>query len=124
MNAHSQYTSQRKVNFANTLDTMKLDTLSIYPNSFEVYCGTEKLKSEDYFLDHAAARFKLLKSCGDSLHFTFRVLPMDLSKTLARRNSSIIFDATKADDRDKFRIENSYSVEDVFGTKYKLSPVV
>jgi hypothetical protein len=40
---------------------------------------------------------------------------MDLSKTLARRNSSIIFDATKADDRDKFRIENSYSVEDVFG---------
>jgi hypothetical protein len=103
------------VNFANTLDTLKLDTLSIYPNSFEVYCGTEKLKSEDYFLDHAAARFKLLKSCGDSLHFTFRVLPMDLSKTLARRNSSIIFDATKADDRDKFRIENSYSVEDVFG---------
>ncbi len=115
LNAHSQYTSQRKVNFATTLDTLKLDTLSIYPNSFEVYCGTEKLKSEDYFLDHAAARFKLLKSCGDSLHFTFRVLPMDLSKTLARRNSSIIFDATKADDRDKFRIENSYSVEDVFG---------
>jgi hypothetical protein len=111
----AQESSMRQRTINSTLDTVRLDTLSIYPNSFRIFCGSEQLQKEDYFLDHAAARLKLHKICKTNITVEYRTLPFDLSKEYARRNSSIIFRQGLSDDRDKFRIENTYSVEDVFG---------
>jgi hypothetical protein len=111
----AQESSLRQQTFKATLDTLKLDTLSIYPYSFKIICSEKILPREDYYLDHSAARFKLHKKCGDSITVEYRVLPFDLSKEYSRRNSNIIFRQGLPDERDKFRIENTYSVEDVFG---------
>jgi len=110
-----QESSLRKKVFPSSIQELKLDTFSIYPNSFSVYCGDQRLSTDQYQLEHASATFKLLQPCGEALRFEYRVLPLDLSKSYSKRDSSIVFQGGTADERDKFRIENVYSVEDVFG---------
>lgn len=111
----SQLSSLRIRKVVVSKDTIRLDSLSIYPNSFKVFCGGNKIMPESYFLDHAASRFHLRENCGDTLVIEYRVLPMDLSKTYKRRDPSLIYREGSIDDRDKFRLENTYTVEDIFG---------
>lgn len=111
----SQSSNLRVRTFAVTNDTLKLDTLSIYPNSFRVYCGTDSIPYYHYYLDHASARFALNTKCRDSvIRIQYRVLPMDLSKVYGSRDTSIIYRVGKGD-REKFLITNEYNSEDVFG---------
>jgi hypothetical protein len=56
-----------------------------------------------------------MAKCEDSLIFEYRILPVDLSKTYRRRNTSVIFRNDGIDDRENFRLENTYTVDDVFG---------
>ena len=92
----------------------RIDTCSIYPNSFEVYLNDSVLSPSAYTLDYSSALFRLLEPIDDTLFFSYKVFPFDLSKTYKLRDSARVFDK----DTDKsalFKIENFYSVNDVFG---------
>lgn len=93
---------------------IKLDTLSIFPNSFELYCGDQLLPFDAYELYHSSAEIKVLQPCEQELTAKYRVLPMDLSKTYQTRDTSQIYDRTKGD-REKFLFTGSSVVQDVFG---------
>ena len=95
-------------------DSVDLDSLSIYPNSFKVYYKDDLLPNTRYQLDFASALFVLNEPLNDSLTFKYQVLPLDLSKQYKLRDTSIIYSIQK-DNYSLFKIENSYSVQDVFG---------
>jgi hypothetical protein len=95
-------------------DSVDLDSLSIYPNSFEVYYQGSALSNTAYKLDFTSALFVLNETLNDSLTFIYQVLPLDLSKQYKLRDTSIIYSIQK-DNYSLFKIENSYSVQDVFG---------
>ena len=95
-------------------DSVDLDSLSIYPNSFKVYYKDDLLPNTRYKLDFASALFVLNEPLNDSLTFKYQVLPLDLSKQYKLRDTSIIYSIQK-DNYSLFKIENSYSVQDVFG---------
>ncbi|MCH2229793.1 MAG: hypothetical protein MK105_05560 [Crocinitomicaceae bacterium] len=95
-------------------DTIQLDSLSIYPNSFEVKCDGKVLSKDDYHLDYAASKLILLNNCGGKISTSYRVLPMDLSKTYAKRDTSLIYSKEKGF-RDRFLISNATSTTDIFG---------
>lgn len=98
-----------------SLEKIKIDSLSIYPNSFLVVNNGDTLSKNDYSLDYASATFQFLSTMKvDSLKLIYRVLPFDLSLKYKRYDSTLL---TKkgVDERDKYKIINSYSVNDVFG---------
>jgi hypothetical protein len=113
-NVSSQVSNMRSLSIVSKSDTLTLDTLSIFPGSFKVYCGKELLSSDQYHLDHAAAKLILLNKCSDTIITQFRVLPMNLSKSYSLRDTSKIYTADKGN-QDDFRITSSYDVNDVFG---------
>ena len=96
------------------IDSIRLDTLSIYPHSFQVHLGDSILDSEFYTLNFSTAVFKLNKPIEDTLFFSYQVLPLDFSKHYELRDSSILFNKQK-DNYALFKIQNYYSVDDVFG---------
>jgi len=112
--AWSQYSSLRERKLTVETDTIQLDTLSIYPNSFQLFCGDRLLTREQYHLNHAAAILIVHEKCSAELHATYRVLPMNLSRSYALRDTSMIYTADKGA-IDQFLITNSYDVNDVFG---------
>ena len=94
---------------------IKIDSLSIYPNSFFVLNNGDTFSKSDYSLDYASATFQFLTTVKvDSLKLIYRVLPFDLSLKYKSYDSTLL---TKigVDERDKYKIVNSYSVNDVFG---------
>lgn len=109
----SQYSSLRQKTVASA-DTIKLDSLSIYPNSFSIQCGDELLSSESYVLDYAGSSLILNKQCSDSLQVSYRVLPMDLSKTYSVRDTNLIYTREKGM-RENFLITTPSITTDVFG---------
>jgi hypothetical protein len=70
--------------------------------------------SDQFKLEHAAARLILLEKCFGKLSVTYRVLPMDLSKKYALRDTSVIYTEDKGQ-TDKYLITSNYDVNDVFG---------
>jgi len=112
--ASGQTTSLREKILPTPRDALRLDTLSIYPASFEVWCGNEKMSSLSYHLDYSTSVFSMIDSCSDSIKIRYRVLPMDLSKTYFRRDTSMIYTEKKGD-RELFMMQNEVSVQDVFG---------
>ena len=95
-------------------DSIDLDTLSIYPNSFEVFHGETALLPSEFTLDFSSALFVLKAPLGDTLLFKYKVFPFDLSRSYRLRDTSMIYSAQK-DNYNLFKIEDSYSVQDVFG---------
>ncbi len=95
-------------------DTIQLDSLSIYPNSFELKCGSDLLSRDEYELDYASSRLVLRTSCSGKLTASYRVLPMDLSKVYAKRDTSMIYSKEKGF-RERFLISSFSSSTDVFG---------
>ncbi len=109
-----QYSSLRKKEINASSDTVLLDSLSIYPNSFVLYCDDVPLGADSYTLEHASARLVLLEKCSGKLTTTYRVLPMNLSKKYTLRDTSVIYSAEKGQ-TDKYLITSNYDVNDVFG---------
>lgn len=103
---------ERTIAASDTL--VRLDTLSIYPGSFELWCGKEKVSSENYVLYESSAEFKLLEPCGDSLNVKYRVLPFDLSQKLVLYDSTSVYHKNKGD-REKFLITTRNIQDDIFG---------
>ena len=110
----SQVQNLRVKTLAATTDTIQLDTLTIYPNSIRVYCGNQVLSVTDYYLDQTTTRFALSKICSDSVRIHYRVLPLNLSKIYQSRDTSILFTLSK-DNREKYKIQNTYTISDAFG---------
>ena len=46
---------------------VKLDSLTIYPFSFQASCQGQVLSKDDYILDYSSGNFELLKVCDDSI---------------------------------------------------------
>ncbi|MES2800280.1 MAG: hypothetical protein V4638_09715 [Bacteroidota bacterium] len=95
-------------------DTLQLDSLSIYPNSFSLFCGDELLTKDQYQLLHSEGKIIISNECRGALQATFRVLPMNLSTAYSKRDTSMIFNEQKGS-QDKFLITENYDVNDVFG---------
>ena len=110
----TQTSNFRTKTLLNTTDTIQLDSLSIYPNSFKLKCGTQLLGTEDFTLDYAAAKLILHSPCNGQVTTTYRVLPMDLSQVYARRDTSVLYSKEKGF-RDRFLISSFSSSSDVFG---------
>jgi hypothetical protein len=110
----SQETSFRARTLMGAFDTLKLDTLTIFPNSFQLKCGSVLLGRDDYRLDYQKGNLILLSPCSDSLFVSYRVLPINLSKVYGERDSSIIYHPIKGN-RDKFLIGAEDREVDIFG---------
>ena len=113
LGAFSQDTGER-IKVLKVKDSIRIDTLSIYSNSFEAFVGDIPLTSSQYRLDFSSAFFVINEPIEDSIRFVYQVFPFDLSKKYQLRDSSLVFN----NDRNKstlFKIENFFSVDDVFG---------
>lgn len=110
---YSQETSSRVRIINVTNDTIHLDSLTIYPNSFKVKCGDVQLGYNDYRLDYAKGNLILYSQCSDSLFVSYRVIPMNLAKVYGDKDSSLIYNEQKGD-RDKFLITTDIDQSDIF----------
>ena len=110
----SQESNLRSKNLNNTLDTLQLDTLSIYPNSFKVKCNGQLLSKASYVLDYASASLIMTNKCDGELTVQYRVLPLNLSEIYSVRDTSILYSKEKGF-RDRFLSSNSTVNSDVFG---------
>lgn len=95
-------------------DTLTLDSLTIYPNSFQVFCGGVQLSRNEYELNYAQSKFSFTGSCGDSLKIVYRVLPMNLSRVYGARDTSLIYNENKGN-KDLFLITEREKDVDFFG---------
>lgn len=93
---------------------IKIDTLSIYPNSFYAIWNGDTLSKNDYFLDYTRSTFQWLRKDTGLVMLHYRVLPFDFSRSYKRYDTTLL-SIKSNDERDKFKISNSYSVNDVFG---------
>ncbi|MDX2362493.1 MAG: hypothetical protein QNK23_16920 [Crocinitomicaceae bacterium] len=108
-------TSNYRTRTLSTLgDTIQLDSLSIYPNSFELKCGGQTLGTEHYTLDYAGSKLIMSIPCDGELTASYRVLPMDLSRVYATRDTSMIYSKEKGF-RDRFLISSFATSNDIFG---------
>ncbi|MEY3438259.1 MAG: hypothetical protein RL265_844 [Bacteroidota bacterium] len=114
LNVFSQETSLRKKTILATKEKIQLDSLTIFPNSLRVFCGKLALPRSDYNFDPSNSQFTLIIRCQDSITLEYRVLPINLTKIYATRDTSILYSEEKGN-RDKYLIQNTYSVNDVFG---------
>ena len=95
-------------------ETIQLDSLSIYPNTFVVKNAESPLAEKDFTIDYFKGTFLLKNPISDTLHFTFQVFPFQLSKSIRKRDESVIYNQEKGD-RDLYKIENKVTVNDLFG---------
>lgn len=97
-----------------TQDTVLLDTLSIYPNSFEVFCGEDKLPKTDYYLDAMGGKFVYLSNCSDSLRVTYRTFDVNFTQEYQNKDTSIIYRNT-GEKKDDFFYTADVKENDIFG---------
>ena len=104
----------RSVRIKPSFTSVKIDTLSIYPNSFFALCNGDTLSKSDYNIYYSTATFQFLGKDTSTILLNYRVLPFDLSLRY-RQYDSTILSKIGIDEREKYKIVNSYSVNDAFG---------
>lgn len=92
-----------------------IDSLTIYPNSFQAFCGDRLLTWEDYDLDLTNGTLRLKNSCSSDIRLTYRVFPINFAEKIQRRDTSLIFEEDKGN-RDHFMVEATTNNYDLFGT--------
>ncbi len=110
----SQMSNLRYKFIKSTSDTIRLDSLSIYPNSFKLKCNGNIIPRDEYKLDYVSSTLTLFNKCQGDLIVEYRVLPINLSKVYAKRDTSSIYIKNKGF-RDRFLISNSFTYTDFFG---------
>ncbi len=90
---YNKYSNYRVKNMAVYSDTIAIDTMSIFPNSFVIQNANtgEFISSENYTLDYTKG--KLIFKNGfkpDSIALTFRSFPIQLSKSVQHKSPLII----------------------------------
>jgi hypothetical protein len=111
--AQAQTSTLRVKTIVVSNDNLQLDTLSIYPNSFQLFNNNELVNFESYTLNHAKGEL-ILHQHIDTIRVSYRVLPMNLSKVYGARDTNSIYSKEKGE-REKFLQTNTYDVNDVFG---------
>lgn len=111
----AQQSNLRKKQLKAQATEIKLDSLTIYPNSLRVFCGTLLLTKSDYLLDYSKGTFQLLTNCNDSIQLEYRVLPIDLSKKYQTRDTNLIYREEKGN-YEQFLIQSKDVYSDIFGT--------
>jgi len=112
--SYAQISTLREYFLPTNTDTIVLDSLSIYPQSFELFCGDKKVKPVDYFLDGAKSLLVLKTSCLDSFTVRYRVFPYNLSAKYQKRDTSILYRNVKQP-KEQFLYSSELKLEDVFG---------
>jgi hypothetical protein len=102
----AQFSSNRTVQKVASTEFLQIDTLTIYPNSFVVVRGNDTLSKEEYEFNYTSNTFRLKKNSKDTLTFHYQVLPFEFTKTIKKRDSTLIYQEFKGD-REKFKIENT-----------------
>lgn len=113
-NLHAQTSTFRVKTFAYTSKIIQIDSFSIFPNSIQVYANSLLLASDTYQIDYGKAELQLFEKRSDSITIHYRVLPMNISKVYAKRDTSLLFKETM-NDRDNYLIKSTFDVKDVFG---------
>lgn len=94
---------------------VRLDSLSVYPQSIAVYCGNMPVEPMQYRFDLKSNSLEVFGSCEDSVAVYFRVLPLNLNYIYQKRDTSLIYTQVKGD-REKFKIQGTDTYQDIFGT--------
>lgn len=110
----TQETSYRHKSIAVIGTQLKLDSLSIVPNSVVLYCGESILLPSTYLVDYAKGTLTLLQPCSDQLNVSYRVLPIAFGMNYAKRDTSIVYNEKKGD-LDKFKITPTSDPLDLMG---------
>ncbi|MFN5416777.1 MAG: hypothetical protein ACK5B9_06940 [Flavobacteriia bacterium] len=94
---------------------VKLDSLSIFPYSIEIYCGNTKLMPSEFEFLTQNNQIQIFSTCSDSFLVTYRILPIDLKRIYQKRDTSLIYTQNKGD-RDRFKIQGTDTYQDIFGS--------
>jgi hypothetical protein len=110
----SQEISYRSRTFFPDNDTVFIDSLTIYPNSFQLFSGSTFINRSDYELDYQHGNLILFSQYSDSLRTTYRVLPINLSKVYGDKDSTLIYNSNSGN-IDQFKISSEDNQVDMFG---------
>jgi hypothetical protein len=115
----AKYTAQennlRKKTIAPSSDWTTLDTLTIYPNSFQINCKNQVLDKSLYEIDYTRGRIRINERIQDSIQLTYRVLPYNFGHVFKLRDTNQIFTSEKGE-REKYLIKDNLSYDDAFGS--------
>jgi hypothetical protein len=112
--SYGQASNVRVHDILSASDTLLLDSLSIYPQSFQLYCNGELVSKSDYFLDGAKAQLIIKHRCGGNLRAEYRVFPYNISAKYQKRDTSFVFNEIKGN-RDLYVYSSTVQIQDVFG---------
>ncbi|MFA5574786.1 MAG: hypothetical protein WC994_07005 [Brumimicrobium sp.] len=94
-------------------DTITIDSLTIYQNSFGVFCGDYKLSENDYYFNGNTREFALKNDCSDSLWISYRVFSVNFEKVYQSVDTSIIY-KNEGQKEDFFFRDASFERENFF----------
>lgn len=112
--SYGQASSLRVVEISTTSDTITLDSLSIYPQSFQLYCNGELFSKSDYSLNGGKAQLIIKNRCGGNMKAEFRVFPYNITAKFQRRDSTYIYSEEKGN-RDMYIHSSAVQIQDIFG---------
>ncbi len=110
----SQEISYRSRTFLPDNDTIFMDSLTIYPNSFQLFSGSTFINRSEYELDYQHGNLILFSQYPDSLRTTYRLLPINLSKVYGDKDSTLIYNSNTGN-IDQFKISSEDNQADMFG---------
>lgn len=112
--SYGQVSNVRVHEISSVSDTIILDSLSIYPQSFQLYCNGELVSKSDYSLNGAKSQLIIKNRCGGNLKAEYRVFPYNLSAHYQKRDTSFVFNEIKGN-RDLYVYSSTVQIQDVFG---------
>lgn len=112
--AFGQASTLRVKEIVSTSDTLQLDTLSIFPQSFQLFCNGELVAHDDYYLNGAKAQLIIKNRCGGNLSAQYRVFPYNLTQKFQKRDTSFIYESAKGN-KDFYVYSAQTQIQDVFG---------
>ncbi|MEX1192693.1 MAG: hypothetical protein WEA99_12030 [Brumimicrobium sp.] len=113
LNAFGQEGSLRIKKIPVTLDTIVLDSLTIFNTSFHAFCENEEISDEDFYLNSITKEFYYKGKCSDSISISYRVFPIDFDKSYQQKDTSIIY-KNKGDEKEYY-FDNTSESTDFFG---------
>jgi hypothetical protein len=115
----AKYTAQesnlRKKTIAPSSNWITLDSLTIYPNSFQIHQHGQLLDRSFYEIDYTRGKIKINDNIKDSIELTYRVLPYNFGHVFKLRDTNQIFTSLKGE-REKYLIKDELSYDDAFGS--------
>lgn len=86
-----QMSNLRWKTIAPSKDTLILDSLTIYPSSFQVLCKHQILPSNAYYFNGFKRQFYLKSECNDSLVLRYRVFDINFQQPVQSIDTSLIY---------------------------------